>query len=33
MKSNHQIQATPGYAFLLFLGQVPGAPDLIRWAS
>jgi hypothetical protein len=33
MKSNHQIQATPGCAFLLFLSQARGAPDLRRWAQ
>ena len=33
MWSNHQIQATPDYAFRLVLARWPGAPDLNRWAD
>lgn len=30
---NRWVQATPDYAFLLILGQRPGAPDPRRWAA
>jgi hypothetical protein len=30
MTPNHCIQATPGFAFLFFVAQVPGAPDAER---
>jgi hypothetical protein len=26
-RSNHWVQATPGFAFLCFLSRRPGAPD------
>jgi hypothetical protein len=28
-KPNHPLQATPNCAFLFFLAQVPGAPELL----
>jgi hypothetical protein len=29
MKPNNWVQATPGYAFLFSLRQVPGAPEKV----
>jgi len=31
--SNIWVQATPGFAFLFFLSQQPGAPDPVRSAA
>jgi len=32
MKLNNFVQATPVFAILSAVGQVPGAPDENRWA-
>jgi hypothetical protein len=31
--ANNSVQATPVFAFLFVLSQVPGAPDDNRWAD